>query len=53
MKMLELEIEWMESNYFIPGDDSHTITFTLFVKQVSFFIKKLFVTGLEEIKGNM
>ena len=38
--MLELEIECMESNYFIPGDESHTITLTVFVKKVSFFIKK-------------
>ena len=45
----------MESNYFIPaGDDSHTITaVTLFVKKVSFFIKKLFVIRLEETEDNM
>ena len=42
----------MESNYFIPGDDSHTITLTLFVNKVSFFIK-LFVIRLEETDDNM
>ena len=34
--MLELEIKCMESNYFIPGDDSLTI-----IKGVSFSVKKL------------
>ena len=43
----------MESNYFIPGDDSHTITLTLFVKKVSFFITKIFVIRLEETDDNM
>ena len=35
--MLELEIECMESNYFIPGDDCRTIT-TL--RKQSFIILK-------------
>ena len=50
--VLELEIECMEINYFIPGDDSHTITLTIFIKKASFFIK-LFVIRLEEIEDNM
>ena len=49
IKMLELEIECMESNYFIPRDDSHTITLTLFV----FFIKKILVIRLEETEDDM
>ena len=53
IQMLELEIECMESNYFIPGDDCRTIT-TL--RKQSFIIlkkKNLFVIRLEETEENM
>ena len=51
--MLELEIQHMERNFFMLGDDSHTITLTLFVKEVSLFIKNRFVIRLEETEDTL